>query len=207
MIPVTQDVLSNILCMDNISYEEQEAEQLCAHKRLMSTVTSLAAVCSSVPGFELSLTPEIKSTLCLVLRGCGRHCGWPHASALLGDFAKPSHHGRGILPYLFRLGCKSSSGSEPVLILQRNPVRFLALTLDGSQLPVIPTLRIWRPLLTPSGSSSHLHRHIHISLKSVFFKKQKCYISSESNSVISPCFGLFSNLSPSPQKAQGHERR
>lgn len=169
MIPVTQDVLSNILCMDNISYEEQEAEQLCAHKRLMSTVTSLAAVCSSVPGFELSLTPEIKSTLCLVLRGCGRHCGWPHTSALLGDFAKPSHQGWGLFPYLFRLGSLSiSSGSEPVLILQRNPVWFLALTLDGSQLPVIPTLRIWRPLLTPSGSSSHLHRHIHISLKSVF---------------------------------------
>lgn len=63
MIPVAQDVLSNSLCMDNISYKEQEAEQLCAHKRLMSTFKSLAAICSSVPGFELSLTPEIKSTL------------------------------------------------------------------------------------------------------------------------------------------------
>lgn len=104
-----------------------------------------------------------KSTLCLVLRDCGRHCGWPHASALLGDFAKPSHHEWGTFLYLFRLGCKSSSGSEPVLILQRNPVRFLALTLDGSQLPLIPALGIWWPLLIPSGSSSHLHRHTHIS--------------------------------------------
>lgn len=146
-------------------------------RRLHSCVLT-SALCShlhpSQPFAHQSLASSFlslsKSTLWLVLRDCGRHCGWPHASALLGDFAKPSHHEWGIFPYLFRLSCKSSSGSEPVLILQRNPVRFLALTLDGSQLPVIPALGIWWPLLTFRQLFSLARTHTH-KLKKMFFKE------------------------------------
>lgn len=59
MIPVTQNVVSDILCTENVSYKEQEAEQLCAHNLLMATFTSFAVVCTSAPAFKLSLTPEV----------------------------------------------------------------------------------------------------------------------------------------------------
>lgn len=203
MIPVTQDVLSNILCMDNISYKEQEAEQLCAHKRLMSTFTSLTAVCSSVPGLQAFSHSGEK--VCLVLRGCGRHCGWPHASALLGDFAKTPIVDKAYSPIslgfreFFLLRACTDLAEEPSLVASTR-IGWLTAACNSSSRDLKASPDPFRQLF----SLAHTHMH---KLKTCFLKKQKSYISSESNSIISSCFSLFLNLFPSPQKAQGQGRR